>query len=624
MLYALGGQLLMLTLAACTGAEPRPGEDPDLAARDLLAEERFDDAASEYLRLADAKGGEAAWRFILDAARALVAGARPERALALLEEGDWTRAPAAEQSMRAALTADLLLASDHPEEALVLLPDSVVNGATLSMMRGMRETRARAFLATGNYLEAAREGVALEELDLTAESARGNHRFIWEALRELSPAALNAVRIPPSSPLGGWIELAVLHRTFESNARRFEEALRNWETRFAGHPAAAELVPELLSTILEQSAPPAKVALLLPLRDEFAGAARAVRDGFMAAWYHGGGDGEISPAVVVRDTSDADMATLVASLAEEGVEFIVGPLLKSSVDEVSELDRLPVPMLALNQVADGPDATLPDDLYHFALSPEGEAKQVAERAWLDGHTRAAVLAPDSEWGVRVADAFSSTWKRLGGGITETRYYALEGEENAEPPDMSVPIVMLLNIDESRERRDELRRVLGRKLHFDPRHRRDVDMVFLAGFPREVRQLRPQFKFHRAAGLPLYSTSHVYTGTPDASADGDLDDIIFGDMPMVLPGSRRAETTRRRLVSLWSDRPRAYLRLYAFGLDAHGLVLQLRYLAARRDNFYEGYTGRLWLDESRRVQRLLSWVRFEGGLPRPVNFSTLPP
>ena len=621
--YAFGGAILAIVLAACTGTGPRPDEEPDLAARNLMAEERFDEAAGEYLRLAGQAGDERAWPFLLAAARALVAGARSESALALLEDGDWTRAPAELRSMRAALAAELALAGGHPARALALLPDSMVRGATPSLARNMRETRARAFLATGAYLEAAREGVALEEPDLPVESLRGNHHLIWSALGEAGPGDLEAARLPPPSPLGGWIELALLYGALEYDARRFEEALRAWETRFPGHPAAAKLAPELLALSRERSTPPAKVALLLPLRDEFAEAARAVRDAFMAAWYQGG-EGENPSAVIVRDTSAADMATLVASVAEEGAEFIVGPLLKTSVDEVAELERLAVPMLALNRSADVPAASVAEDLYHFALSPEEEAGQVAERAWSDGHTRAAILAPDSEWGARVAGAFSSVWQRLGGRIAETQYYALEGEEDEQPPDMSAPIEALLNVDESRLRRDEVRRALRRRLHFEPRYRKDADMVFLAGFPREVRQLRPQFKFHRVAGLPLYSTSHVYTGVPDAGADGDLDDIIFGDMPMVLPGSRRMDALRERLVSLWPQRPRTYVRLYAFGLDAHALVRQLRRLAAGREHAHEGYTGRLRLDEGGQVRRHLTWARFEGGLPRPVDLPPPPP
>ena len=616
--HSIAGLLLVAALGACVDATPRPDEeDPDLAARALLAEGRFVEAAAEYLRLAEQAQDEALWRFTLNAADALMADSRPEEALARLESGDWAGASAAQRTKRAALRAELVLARGDPEQALALLSDAVLSGAPASMAHGMRRTRARAFLARGDYLQAAREGSALEGPGLAAEAARDNRRFIWNALGALTPAELDAARTPPPSRFGGWIELAALHRALRFDHARFKTALGSWEAHFPAHPAGVELVPELLAQSLADSKPPAKVALLLPLRGAFAEAARAVRDGFFAAWYQGGNEGD-RPVIIVRDTSDTGIAPLVRSSMEEGAEFIVGPLRKSSVNEAAGLGRLAVPMLALNRVTDDTAVSPLQDLYQFALSPEDEAGQVAERAWSEGYTRAAVLAPASEWGSRVAEAFSSTWEQLGGRVAEAQYYASEHDESAQPPDLSAPVEKLFNIDESKGRRDALGRVLGERLHFEPHRRTDVDVVFMAGFPREVRQLRPQIEFHHAGAVPIYSTSHVYTGVPNAGADSDLDDVVFGDMPMVLPASRDAEQVRRRLYTLWPGRLRAYARLYAFGLDAFALVTRLRHLEAAPERVHAGHTGLLRLDETRRVRRHLRFARFEHGLPRPVD------
>ena len=192
-----------------------------------------------------------------------------------------------------------------------------------------------------------------------------------------------------------------------------------------------------------------------------------------------------------------------------------------------------VPTLALNLAPAGEGLTANDFLYQFALSPEEEAEQVAERAWFDGHGRVAILAPQTAWGVRVADAFGVAWEQLGGRVVENQAYRTEDDEEGQPPDLSVPVELLLNLDESEQRVQTLRKVLRRRVHFEPRPRDDIDFVFMAGFPREARQLRPQFRFHNAAGVPIYSTSHVFTGSPDAAADGDIDGITFGDMPWVL-------------------------------------------------------------------------------------------
>ena len=611
------GLIVAASLGACVEAPPRPDDDADIAARGLLAEERFADAAAEYRRLAGLAQGGAVRHFTLNAAQALMAGDRHVEALAILEEGGWHEASPAQQVKRAALRAELVLAQGDADRALALLTDSIVNAASPSMARGIRRTRAEAFAATGRHLDAARERGALEELDLGVVAARENRRLIWKALGGLAGAELNAARLPPPSRFGGWVELAILHRSFLFDHADFLREVEAWRDRFPRHPAGSELVPKLLAESLVVSKPPAKVALLLPAHGAFAEAARAVRDGFLAAWY-GDGDPDSRPTIMVRDTNDADIAALVAGVAEEGAEFIVGPLRKSSVREAAALGRPAVPMLALNLLGDDAAAPPAEDFYQFALSPEGEAREVAERAWRDGYARAAILAPEGDWGARVAGAFSAAWEQLGGHVVETQLYSTASDDDSQPPDMSVPVVMLLNIEESGERRGELARILGRRVHFEPRRRTDVDFVFMAGFPREVRQLRPQFEFHDAAGVPIYSTSHVYTGIPNAEADSDIDDIVFGDMPMVLPVSGDTEALRGQLFALWPERLRAQLRLYAFGFDAFDLITGVRFLATAPDHVRQGRTGLLRLDGKGRVLRRLTWARFEHGLPRPLD------
>ncbi len=584
------GLLLAAALAACVEAPPRPEGEADLAVRGLSAEEHD-----------------------LDAVQALIAGNRPDEALEALESGDWTDASAAQRRKRAALRAELVLARGDARQALALLTEPLLREASPSIARSMRQTRAAAFLSIGRPLDAAREGTALEELGLDPAAAEANRRFIWSALAQVTPAGLDAARIPPPSRLGGWIELATLYRAFRFDHASFEKALEVWKSRFPGHSAGPEMTAELLAI----ARPPAKVALLLPASGAFAGAARAVRDGFLSAWYLVGSP-ENRPALIIRDTSDADVGALLAGVADEGAEFVVGPLRKSSVREAARLGRPALPVLALNRIADEDDLPPARDFYQFALSPEEEAYEVAKRARRDGYARAGVLVPEGEWGTRVARAFSTAWESLGGRIVETRPYSTGGEEDSQPPDLSAPVELFLNIDESTERRDLLRKTLGRRVHFEPRRRTDVDVVFLAGFPRELRQLRPQFEFHKAGSVPIYSTSHVYTGVPDPESDGDVDDIVFGDMPMVLPATRDGTRLRRRLSALWPERLRAYPRLYAFGADAFALVTRLRHLEESPHNFHEGYTGRLRLDERGRVHRSLRWVRFESGLPRPLD------
>ena len=105
----------------------------------------------------------------------------------------------------------------------------------------------------------------------------------------------------------------------------------------------------------------------------------------------------------------------------EGAELVIGPLAEGRRRRSwIRAGELPVPVLALNQVE--VDTTLPANLFMYSLSPEDEARQAAERAWLDGHRRPLILAPQDTWGERLANAFEQRTRTLGGQCG--RYRAL--------------------------------------------------------------------------------------------------------------------------------------------------------------------------------------------------------
>ncbi|MGD9000886.1 MAG: penicillin-binding protein activator, partial [Granulosicoccaceae bacterium] len=267
--------------------------------------------------------------------------------------------------------------------------------------------------------------------------------------------------------------------------------------------------------------------------------------------------------------------------------------------------QFPVPVLALNDI---PGYDTPTNLYLFALSPEDEARQVAEHIWLNGHSRGVALYPQGAWGKRLFDAFQQRWQQLGGELIDGVAYDSTGK------DFASPVRTLLAIDESHQRHRRIENTMVQKLKFEMRRRQDIDFVFFAANPTHARQLRPQFDFYNAAGLPLYTTSHVYTGKPDRRADRDMNGVVFGDMPWTL----KADTPlRERVQNLWADQRQAFTRLFAFGIDAYRLLPQLQRLAQYPFTRLAGATGSLRIDETARVRRGLSWAEFRAGTPRPV-------
>jgi outer membrane PBP1 activator LpoA protein len=618
--------LAAVLIAGCEGV-PQRSETDDRevthVARTHMQAGEYLPAAQEYLRLAGVSQGDAALAYRLDAASAFVLAKRPDAALEILDGVRGQSLSRDLQIRRNLVKAQLALVEQRPEQALTLLGAAPADDAPPELATRYHRVRADAFEATGAHIDSARERVRLELLLTDSAALNENRRRIWESLTQLSPQALEAAHIPPPSTLGGWIELAAIGSSTITDPGTLGQAIALWRRRYPGHPAGDNVVPMLMDDSLIAWAPARSVALLLPFEGKFAKAANAVRDGFMAAWF-ADSDIENRPTVLVRDTSSGDIWNIYNRAIEEGADFVVGPLRRAAVTRLADSAGMPVPTLALNYTDTGNrtsgDASVvgpASGLFQFALSPESEARLVAEYAWFAGRKNAAVLAPVGTWGGRVATAFSDAWENLGGTVVELQTYLNDGS------DMSTPVRKLLNIDDSDARFRSLRQVLGGEIGREARRRQDVDFVFMAAFPRQARQLRPQLEFHQAQGLPVYSTSHIYSGIADPEADRDIDGVVFGDMPWILDPATSGSTLRREVGTLWSNSLNAFIRLYAFGVDAYYLVGELGKLRAQQYAEFQGVTGRLSLNENNQIDRRLMWARFKKGTPRVLDGESAP-
>ncbi len=613
--------LLLLLLSGCAELpsqrvpESEASIGDDYSARTLYAEGAYARAAKAWLRLAESTPGPTGNPHRLAAAEAWLAAENLAGAEGIVLEMDHHSLSRSQRARHQILSARIALARHHAEQVLRLLNPEQPLSQEPSYRAWFHRLRANAYAGTGNHLEVARERVALAEFLLSPEERRENRRTLWDALSRLTATALQYAQLPPPDPLGGWIALASINKRYVGEPQNFVQALTAWASAWPEHGAHLELIPELnraseVAVISRQH-----VALLLPLTGPFATAAAAVREGFLSAWYEE--TFEARPVISLYDTHDKALPTLYAEAKAAGADFVVGPLRRERVQELANSPPLMLPTLALNYPAaggkmsdEGVLAPTPEKLYLFSLSPEDEARQVAERAWFDGHGRAAILVPSGDWGSRVHASFSTAWTRLGGILIETQSYTSSAH------DMSTPVAQLLNIDDSERRRRALQKLLGSELKYETRPREDIDFVFLAAYPAEARQLRPQLKFHHASRLPIYATSHSFSGISDPRLDRDLDGIRFGDMPWVLQSGDYP--LHQRLHSTWPDTFPPLSRLYAFGVDAYRIIPHLGRLQAQSGAELPGLSGRLRVGPDRRIQRALSWAKFVRGLPRVLD------
>jgi outer membrane PBP1 activator LpoA protein len=611
----------------------------------MAQEGRFLDAALAYSRLAAEAVPPQRDHYVLRAAELLMTGNYVPQAYQMLTEIDATRLEPPLQARHALLAADIALARQLPDQALTALDRagpllSQAAESDSAQLLHYHQLRAKAYAQLQNYLEEARERVILEPLLSDNDAVQANQEAILTALQQLSPEALKSLQTgTPPDVLTGWLELAALSRSM-ADSQQGAADLVTWRERYPDHPASDRIIAEVLAARPRVLPLPRQIALILPLNNRFAKAAGAVRDGFLAAYYaqppsqapaattnNNAQDGSAettslldTPASTVpilklydEGSDPARIDDIYQQAIDDGAEFVVGPLDKDAVKQLATHQALPVPVLALNQVDEhDTNQALPDNLFQFSLSPEQEARQVAERAWLDGHSRAAIITPDSAWGDRVAKAFSQRWRQFGGHVVEKQTY------DAKKSDYSLPIRRLLNVDESEQRQRDLRRQLGQSLEFIPRRRQDIDFIFMAANARQARLIRPQLRFHHAPKVPVYATSHSYSGAVDADTDRDMDGVIFADMPWTLGSDRPSQALKGEIEQLWPNAAKRYPRLYALGVDAYEIIGQLNGLRRNRADFYPGETGDLYLDVNNRLQRRLLWARFQSGIPELMD------
>ena len=347
---------------------------------------------------------------------------------------------------------------------------------------------------------------------------------------------------------------------------------------------------------------PERYALLLPLTGQFGRLGQSVKDGFVAAHFSSGADRKkISMTIYDTNGHEKDVLPLYQRAVDEGAQIVVGPLRQELVAQLAKSPHLKVPLLALNAV----DLKAPDRLFYFSLSPEDEAWQVAERAIFENKFRTAVFTPDNAWGAKVARAFRERYTALGGTIVDARSFSLAQN------DYSVPIRKLFNMDESRFRFNGIKTMLGIKIQFEPRRRQDIDFVFVAAFPAQARLIAPQLRFHQLGDLPVYATSHIYTGIEDPTRDADMNGITFCDMPWNLL-DKNLSPVATAIKSEWPERMGGFARLYALGVDAYNIIPYLNWLKSQPAERLSGQTGSLSVDAAHRVRRNLHWGRFVNG------------
>ncbi|QAU24106.1 penicillin-binding protein activator [Dyella sp. M7H15-1] len=577
---ALSGLLVSLVLSGCVpSVAPRSPAEITAAqnAADLARQGQFDRAAQAYLTLAT-QAPRRADHYNLLAAEAYREEGALDRAAPItagIQRNELTEDEPARLDL---LRAEIALRQRDPAKALQLTTQPDVTFPA-NLQPRMLMLRADAQADTGDLWDAAHTRISMDSLLQGADRAQNRDQAV-SLLARLGAAPLQqrAAAMQPNDPMLPWINEA-LGRLGVTVA----QALPNL-TQPVG-----TLVPGNGANVHEGYKMPAQVALLLPNNDGLVGIGAAIREGFFAAYYQASDTHAPRATVRVYDSGGSAASAIKAynQAVSDGAQLVVGPLTHSEVMGVLGQSSLPVPVLALNH---SENKSLPaGTASEFALMPEDEGAQAADHMIDRGVRSAYLLTSHDDFARRAGAAFKAEFATKGGQVAGAAQIA-SGNVNYGGA------INALNADNA-----------------------SADAgIFISMRTEQARLLLPQLRVARI-NLPVFATSHIYGGSDNPTADRDLEDVEFCDAPWLFD----AQTGLPNYQDVASQLPAARgatAPLFAFGMDAWNLVPYIDWMRNHPGSYLSGATGQLAADTFGHVNRVLTWLKFQDGVARPMDGS----
>jgi len=356
---------------------------------------------------------------------------------------------------------------------------------------------------------------------------------------------------------------------------------------------------------------PRTIALLLPQNGPLAEASRAIRDGFVAAYWSTQLTDEIEAhrrqKILVYDTFGNTMADVVSRAQADGAQILLGPLSKSNVQSMSTL-KTAIPTIALNRVnptlqpkrteARGPNGRIPQ----LSLAVEDEAVELAKRISNEGSTRIIVFRDRTSWSNRAYAAFAASISNSVEIVSLTTFDDLKDVTNA--------VGRALDIDASLMRHTNVQRLVRREIEFVPRRRSDIHAVVGLIGSREYASLVAALDFHFGSDIPLFATSAALrSDVPIKKKNGTR----FVALPLTL-FSFRLRYDLENAFPVAKQNP----SFYALGIDAYRLANQFERLMAGVS--IPATTGNLKLSRNNLIQRVPAWGQITNNsrIARPLS------
>ncbi|OCQ52365.1 Penicillin-binding protein activator LpoA precursor [Photorhabdus australis subsp. thailandensis] len=495
-------------------------------------------------------------------------------------------------------------------------------------------------------LDVIRAYIAQEPLLKDNAAHQKNIDDTWQILTRLSPQDSRGLVInADENVLQGWLDLLSTYQDNKQDSDKLQAAIRDWKIRYPQNPAAQSLPIQLQQEAIQLPGTNARIALFLPLSGHAKVFGEAIRQGFLDAQA-----GLPSPSiptenpasllivnsndtpdetmpnnatsnvttpvntqqVKIYDTASQPLENLLIQAEQDGVNLVVGPLLKPDVVKLVQLNT-PLNMLVLNELDNAPPQP---NICYFSLSPEDEAKNAAEHIWQQQKRNPLILVPRSSFGDRIAKAFAEEWQKQGGHTVLQQTFGSSAELK-QSINKGIGIRLTgtavgVNVATNQPMPTTLGSLEIPQINTDAVSTSNgaVDAVYIVSTLDELTLIKPMIDMATSSrNKPaLYSSSRSNQAGAGPDFRLEMEGMQFSDIPLIaganLPLMQQAAGKFANDYSL--------MRLYAMGIDAWSLANQFNQIQLQSDFHLDGASGMLSVQENCTILRQLPWMQYHRG------------
>ncbi|EJD6476414.1 penicillin-binding protein activator [Providencia rettgeri] len=495
-------------------------------------------------------------------------------------------------------------------------------------------------------MEAIRAYISQEPLLKTTTERQANIDGLWQMLTQLTPEQIHGISADENI-LQGWVDLLDIYQNNRDDTDALLAGYNDWKMRYSNNPGVTTTPTLLVQAMIPQVGKNPKIALFLPMSGQGQVFGQAIMQGFMDAQkglpqgspsqdaidppssgndvldqiYEQvaattgntptASDSDVvastlridaapvnTQSVKVFDTTNKQMPALIEQAKNEGFNLIVGPLLKSDVQVITQMGA-PVSVLALNEL-DANQLQPRPNLCYFSLSPEDEAQNAAAYMKAEGKQMPLVLVPANAFGDRIAKAFAQGWQEKGGGTVLMQTFG------------SIP-----SLKESINRGAGIR-MTGTPVNtgaqsIDSQYVDStgaIDGVYIVATRDELTLIKPMIEMAISSRSrpALYASSRSNQAGSGADYRFEMDGVKFSEIPL-LAG---ANNNLRKQAQQKLNNDYSLFRLYAMGIDAWSLANNYDKLQQSGQFRINGASGTLSTTPNCVVFRELPWLQFKQG------------